>query len=304
MKLKIGTRGSHLARTQSMTVAAALEQLGHETMLEIIRTAGDDSSAPTFASIGAQGVFVREIEQALLDKRIDVAVHSCKDLPTHSPEGLVVAAIPQRYDAADMLIANHSVSRHDGGSIPLAAGAVVGTSSARRQSWLKHLRPDLEFKPLRGNVPTRVGKLEEGYDAILLAAAGLERLATTLLGDDGPTIELEAYDVTRLDPRVFVPAPAQGALALQCRANADEVVSALAALDDPASRACVMAEREVLERVEGGCELAFGAYCRELEQGCEFVMMLERDGQLLRDIQHDHSPAALAASVWETIAAR
>ena len=103
MKLKIGTRGSHLARTQSMIVAAELEQLGHETTLEIIRTTGDDSTAPTFASIGAQGVFVREIEQALLDKRIDVAVHSCKDLPTHSPEGLVVAAIPQRYDAADML---------------------------------------------------------------------------------------------------------------------------------------------------------------------------------------------------------
>ncbi len=304
MKLRIGTRGSHLARTQSTTVANALEAQGHETELVIIRTAGDDSSAPSFGSIGPQGVFVREIEQALIEKRIDVAVHSCKDLPTSSPEGLVIAAVPQRYDAADMLIANRRVSRHDGGSIPLAAGAVVGTSSARRQSWIKHLRPDLEFKPLRGNVPTRIGRLEEGYDAILLASAGLERLATKLLGDDGPTIALEAYDVTRLDPRVFVPAPAQGALALQCRTDADEVIAALAALDDPASRACVMAEREVLERVEGGCDLAFGAYCRPIERGCEFVAMLERNGQLLRDIQHDDNPGALAASVWETIAAR
>ncbi len=304
MKLKIGTRGSHLARTQSTTVANALATQGHETELVIIRTAGDISQAPSFGSIGPQGVFVREIEQALVDGRIDVAVHSFKDLPTRSPEGLLIAAIPKRYDAADILIANQHVSRHDGGSIPLTAGAVVGTSSARRQSWIRHLRPDLELKPLRGNVPTRVGKLEHGYDAILLAAAGLERLATKLLGDDGPEIELEGYDVTRLDPRVFVPAPAQGALALQCRADSDEVIAALAPLDDPASRACVMAERAVLERVEGGCDLAFGAFCRPLEHGCEFVAMLERDGQLLRDIQHDDSPAALANSVWETIAAR
>jgi hydroxymethylbilane synthase len=304
MKIKIGTRGSHLARTQSTTVANALAAQGHETELVIIRTAGDVSQAASFGSIGPQGVFVREIEQALIDGRIDVAVHSCKDLPTSSHEDLVIAAIPLRHDAADMLIANRRVSHHDGGSIPLTAGAVVGTSSARRQSWIKHLRPDLEFKPLRGNVPTRIGRLEEGYDAILLAAAGLERLATKLLGDDGPEIELGAYDVTRLDPRVFVPAPAQGALALQCRADANEVVTALAALDDPTSRACVMAERDVLERVEGGCDLAFGAYCRPIESGCEFVAMLERDGQLLRDIQHDDNPAALAASIWETIAAR
>ena len=304
MKLKIGTRGSHLARTQSTTVANALTAQGHETELVIIRTAGDVSQATSFGSIGAQGVFVREIEQALIDERIDVAVHSFKDLPTRSPEGLVVAAIPKRYDAADMLIANRRVSRHDGGSIPLVAGAVVGTSSARRQSWISHLRPDLKLEPLRGNVPTRIGKLDDDYDAILLAAAGLERLATHLLGDDGPEIDLDAYDVTRLDPRVFVPAPAQGALALQCRSDAGEVVAALAALDDPASRACVMAERTVLERVEGGCDLAFGAYCSPIESGCEFVAMLERNGQLLRDIQRDDDPDTLAASVWETIAAR
>ncbi len=287
-----------------MTVANALAAQGHETELVIIRTAGDVSQAASFGSIGPQGVFVREIEQALVDGRIDVAVHSYKDLPTRSPEGLVVAAIPKRYDAADVLIAHERVSRHDGGSIPLTPGAVVGTSSARRQSWIRHLRPDVELKPLRGNVPTRVGKLEHGYDAILLAAAGLERLATKLLGDDGPEIELETYDVTRLDPRVFVPAPAQGALALQCRADAQEVLAALVALDDPVSRACVTAERAVLERIEGGCDLAFGAYCHALDGGFEFVAMLERDGQLLRDIQNDTTPLALAKSVWETIAAR
>lgn len=296
MMLRIGTRGSALARTQSVTIADELAALGHETELVIIRTAGDDSSAPSFASIGPQGVFVREIEQALLDRRVDVAVHSCKDLPTSSPEALAVVAVPLRIDPADVLIAKREVADKSAGAIPLAAAAVVGTASARRRSWLKHLRPDVAVKPVRGNVPTRIGKLGSGYDAILLAAAGLERLRASAIAD---ALALEHLTVTRLHPRVFVPAPAQGALALQCRRGDAAVAEALTALDDAGSHACVAAERRLLARIEGGCELALGAYCAHEGEGYELVAMLERDGTILSETATGEDPAALAERIWE-----
>lgn len=299
MMLRIGTRGSALARTQSETIADALAALGHETELVIIRTAGDDSSAPSFASIGPQGVFVREIEQALLDGRVDVAVHSCKDLPTRSPEALAVVAVPARVDPADALIARRELADPSAGAIPLAKAAVVGTASARRQSWLKFLRPDLAVEPVRGNVPTRIGKLGRGYDAILLAAAGLERLRDSDIVD-APTLELERYAITRLHPRVFVPAPAQGALALQCRRDDAPVADALAALDDAGSHACVAAERSLLARIEGGCELALGAYCAHEGQGYELIAMLERDGTILSETATGDEPGELAERIWET----
>lgn len=302
MKLKIGTRGSHLARTQSTTVANTLAAEGHETELVIIRTAGDVSQAASFGSIGPQGVFVREIEQALVDGRIDVAVHSCKDLPTSSPEALIVAAVPTRIDPADVLIAKRE-STGDDAVLPLADNAVIGTASARRQSWIRHLRPDLDVKPLRGNVPTRIGRLAEGYDAILLAAAGLERLADTPL-DDAPAIALEDYVVTRLDPVVFVPAPAQGALALQCRIDATDVRNALAALDDQESHACIDAERALLARIEGGCDLALGAYCAPDDDGYALIAMLERDGHVITETTTGPDALALAQTVWEAFAER
>lgn len=302
MKLKIGTRGSHLARTQSTTVAQALEAQGHETELVIIRTAGDVSLAPSFGSIGPQGVFVREIEQALVDGRIDIAVHSFKDLPTTSPESLVVAAVPERIDPADVLVSNLNCAGEDA-VLPLADNAVIGTASARRQSWIQHLRPDLKIKPLRGNVPTRVGRLADGYDAILLAAAGLERLASTSI-DDAPAIALENYVVSRLDPAIFVPAPAQGALALQCRADATDVRDALSVLDDSESHACIDAERALLARVEGGCDLALGAYCASSGDGYFFVAMLERDGHVIRETATGATPAVLADTVWEAFEQR
>lgn len=305
MKLTIGTRGSALARTQATTIANALIAHGHEAELMIIRTVGDDSTAPSFGSIGAQGVFVREIEQALLDRRIDVAVHSCKDLPTSSPEALTIAAVPKRADPADVLIANRSVARSDCGSIPLAIGAVIGTASARRQSWIRLLRPDLAIRPIRGNVPTRIRKLSDGYGAILLAAAGLERLAATPL-EDVPALPLDSYTVTRLDPQVFVPAPAQGALALQCRRDAEAVVEVLALLDDAVSHACVAGERALLARVEGGCDLALGAYCvaEGDSAGYAFIAMVERDGQLLTESARSAAPTALADQIWEAFARR
>jgi hydroxymethylbilane synthase len=303
MKLKVGTRGSALARTQSTTIANALTTLGHEVELVIIRTAGDDSTAPSFGSIGAQGVFVREIEQALLDGRVDVAVHSCKDLPTSSPDALALVAVPTRVDPADALIAKRSVDEPAAGLIPIMNNAVVGTASARRQSWLRALRPDLGIKPIRGNVPTRIAKLSDGYDAILLAAAGLERLKSTPLTDT-PALTLEGLVVTRLHPRAFVPAPAQGALALQCRRDALAVVDTLAQLDDPISHACIAAERALLAHIEGGCDLALGAYCAAEGEHFEFIAMLERNGTVLTETVSGADPAALADRIWEALARR
>ena len=177
-KLRLGTRGSELARTQSGTVAAELERLGMAVELTIIKTSGDQNTTSTFASIGPQGVFVREIEQALVEKRIELAVHSFKDLPTRSPDELVIGAVPKRVDPADLLLVRE---RALAGSaldwLPLPHGARVGTASARRRVWLAHFRPDLAIEPLRGNVPTRIRKLHERrLDAIVLAAAGVDRL--------------------------------------------------------------------------------------------------------------------------------
>ncbi|HVJ30641.1 MAG TPA: hydroxymethylbilane synthase, partial [Gammaproteobacteria bacterium] len=229
-KLRLGTRGSELARTQSSTVAAALERLGFAVELTIIKTSGDQNTTGMFASIGPQGVFVREIEQALVERRIELAVHSFKDLPTKSPPELVVAAVPARVDPADLLLVRRDAIADEGDDwLPLKAGARVGTASARRRAWLTHRRPDLVIEPLRGNVPTRVRRLEEGnFDAIVLAAAGVERLqAEQRLGS-----ALAGVTVLRLDPKRFVPAPAQGALAIQCRRDDARVLAALTSIDD------------------------------------------------------------------------
>jgi len=301
VKLRVGTRGSALARTQAVTIATELAAHGYDSELVIIRTAGDVSTATSFGSIGPQGVFVREIEQALLDERIDIAVHSCKDLPTSSPDALAVVAIPPRVDPADVLIANPHAADAAADALPLAAHAIVGTASARRQSWVRSLRPDLTLKAVRGNVPTRVGKLRDGYDAILLAAAGIARLGQSPLAEP-VAVALADYVVTRLDPQIFVPAPAQGALALQCRAADAAAVAALQPLDDAVTHACVAAERRLLARIEGGCDLALGAYCAPAASGYAFVAMLERDGRVMRERVGGASPDALADSLWEHVA--
>ena len=198
--LRLGTRGSELARTQSGTIAAALERLGFPCELTIIKTSGDQNTTSTFASIGPQGVFVREIEQALVETRIELAVHSFKDLPTKSPADLTIAAVPARVDPADLLLARSDALAAAGDDwLPLKAGARVGTASARRRAWLKHFRPDLAVEPLRGNVPTRIAKLEqESLDAVVLACAGLDRL-----GLAGEISE-------RISPDVLLPAVCQG----------------------------------------------------------------------------------------------
>jgi hydroxymethylbilane synthase len=289
MKLRLGTRGSDLATTQSGHVAAALAEAGIEAELVIITTSGDRSDASSFSAIGPQGVFVREIEQALIAGEVDFAVHSFKDLPTASPEGLVIGAVPTRRDEADWLFRNRDRKR---GQSPfssgkraltpfsgLAEGARVGTASARRQAWLRHFRPDLEIVPLRGNVPTRLKRLVDGdYDAILLAGAGVERLAeASHLLDDA----LAAIEQLRLDPAAFVPAPAQGALAVQCRAGDTAIREALATIDDSATRAAVTLERTALALAEGGCDTAFGAFASPAADGFRLLVMLERAGRVL-----------------------
>jgi hydroxymethylbilane synthase len=277
-------------------VAAALERLGFSVELTIIKTAGDQNTTAAFGSIGPQGVFVREIEQALVERRVELAVHSFKDLPTQSPAELTIAAVPPRVDPADLLLVRRSALAGAAGDwLPLTVGARVGTASARRRVWLKHFRPDLVIEPLRGNVPTRVRRLTEGaFDAIVLAAAGVERLrAVEAFGN-----ALEGVVVLRLDPRRFVPAPAQGALAVQCRRDDARVREALGRIDHAASRAAVTAERDALARAEGGCDVAFGAYCAPSGVEHELTAMHERAGVVRAVRMRGTDPIALGAAAW------
>jgi len=295
-KLRLGTRGSELARTQSGTIAAVLERLGFAVELTIIKTSGDQNTTSAFASIGPQGVFVREIEQALVERRVELAVHSFKDLPTKSPPELTIGAVPARVDPADLLLVRRDALAGTGDDwLPLKAGARVGTASARRRAWLKHFRSDLAVEPLRGNVPTRVRRLEEGkFDAIVLAAAGIERLqAEQRLGSS-----LADVAVLRLDPARFVSAPAQGALAVQCRRDDARVLAALAQLDHAPTRAAVTAERDALARAEGGCDVAFGAHCFAADGRHTLVAMLERAGAVHVARVEGSNPAKLGATAW------
>ena len=296
-RLRLGTRGSELARTQSGTIATALRDAGFDVELTIIKTAGDQNQTALFGSIGPQGVFVREIEQALVERRIELAVHSFKDLPTQSPAELVIAAVPARIDPADLLLVRRMALTGDDW-LPLARGARVGTASARRRVWLTHFRPDLKVEPLRGNVPTRVRKLEQGgFDAIVLAAAGVERLrAEARLGSS-----LDGIEVRRLDPTRFVPAPAQGALAVQCRRDDTAVLAALKLIDHAPSHAAVLAERDALARAEGGCDVAFGAYCVAIGTEHELLAMHERAGVVRAARVHGSDTKTLGAAVWATL---
>jgi len=261
MDLRLGTRGSRLARTQSGTVAAALRARGHSVELVVISTRGDEITDRPFAAIGAPGVFVREIESALLQGRIDLAVHSYKDLPTDSPDELVVAAVPERVDPADVLLVDAGAWFPDGHSLPLAQGSVVGTSSARRTALLREIRPDLRIEGIRGNVPTRMEKCrDEPFSAIVLASAGLLRLQA-----QGVHI-LDGQRVHPLPCSIFVPAPSQGALALQVLSGSP-AEAAVGQLEHGPSRTAVEAERAVLAALEGGCDAAVGAWCLELSDG-------------------------------------
>ncbi|MFP4311159.1 MAG: hydroxymethylbilane synthase [Nitriliruptoraceae bacterium] len=244
-RLRIGTRGSQLATTQSGTVAAALEAHGCATELVTVRTFGDDHRG-SLAAMPQQGVFVSALREALLAGEVDVAVHSMKDLPSAPAEGIVLAAAPAREDPRDAL-----VTADGRGLDALPAGARIGTGSPRRQARVRALRPDLEVVDLRGNVDSRLARVDEGdLDAVVLAVAGLTRL-----GRAGRIAE-------RLDPARMLPAPAQGALAVECRADDAATVALLARLDDSVTRLSILAERAVLAGVQASCASAIGALAR------------------------------------------
>lgn len=240
-QLVIGSRGSQLALWQARHIAARLAESGIETRIEIIQTTGDKITDVALSKVGSKGLFTKEIEEALLDGSIDLAVHSAKDMPTELPKGLLLSAFPQRADPRDALIGSTLAA--------LPAGAVVGTSSLRRAAQLKALRPDLDIQDLRGNVDTRLRKQAEGrYAAIVLAAAGLTRL--------GWQDRITEY----LDPSVFVPAVGQGALAIETRNDDGPGRRAAAALDDAETRARLTAERAALAAMGGGCQVPLGAH--------------------------------------------
>lgn len=294
--LRLGTRGSDLALTQARWVAARLAEHGEASELVVVETSGDRDRTSRFEAIGALGVFARELQRALLEGEIDLAVHSHKDLPTDGPAGLVVAAVPQRVDARDVLFARPTALEPGRGSLPLRAGARVGTASARRAALLRKLRPDLEAVHLRGNVPTRLAKLAAGEaDAILLAAAGVARLEAAARVGEVSALPGAGLLRIALDPELHVPAPAQGALALEARADDGRALHAAAALDEPAARRTVEAERALLARLEGGCQLSLGAWCRADAGGeLELVAALEQDGVLRRARVRGAHPLELA----------
>jgi hydroxymethylbilane synthase len=251
--LRIGTRGSTLAVWQTEWVRTRLRDVGYQSERIEIKTTGDIVADVPLASIGGRALFTRQLDDALLERRIDLAVHSFKDLPTELPDGIVVAAVGQREDSRDALVGRGPLHWSD-----LPQGGVVATSSLRRRAQLLHARPDLTVVDVRGNVETRIAKLdrEPGWNAILLAAAGLVRLG------------LERRIGERLSPDLMLPAPAQGALAVTVRAG-DPTTEAAArqAIHHPATALAVVAERAFLRRLEGGCQVPVAAHAELADPG-------------------------------------
>ncbi len=273
--MKLGTRGSQLAQWQAEWVRDRLAAQSVRAEIVIIKTRGDAEVDRPLHELEGKGFFTKEIEEALLDGRIDVAVHSLKDLPTTLPAGLALGAIPARHDSREALVNGRSLS-------DLAAGARVGTSSLRRIAQVRFLRPDLEVVPLRGNVPTRVRKVEthDGLDAALLAIAGLERLG---LGGKGAVI----------DPFDVMPAPGQGALGIEIRDNDKTTRKALQPLHDAASAAAVTAERALLAALGGGCQAPVAAWVEARETGNGkrlYGRVTERDGSVQLTASADLDP--------------
>jgi hydroxymethylbilane synthase len=246
--IKIGTRGSKLALWQANWVKSVLEKKFPPTpvQLVIIKTQGDKILDVPLAKVGGKGLFVKEIEQALLTGQIDIAVHSMKDMPAYIPEGLCIGAIPERENPADVFI-----SRNGTGFSELAAGSVIGTSSLRRGAQLRHARPDIVIQSIRGNLDTRLKKLEsENFDALVLAAAGVKRL------------NLENKITEYLDPGFMLPAIGQGALCIETREDDAVVGPLVTSLDHASTRAVVAGERAFLNRLEGGCQVPIAGHGR------------------------------------------
>jgi hydroxymethylbilane synthase len=273
--IRIGSRGSQLALWQANHVLSALRDAGHSAEIEVIRTTGDRMQSPGFvppAGVDGKGIFTKEIEEALAEGRIDLAVHSLKDLPTQLEPRFSLAAIPKRADARDVWVCEPYWALH---TLPL--GGRIGTTSPRRKAQLLALRPDVEFVDVRGNIDTRLKKLAAGEcDALVLAAAGLDRLGRT------------EWVHQRFSPDELCPAPGQGALAIETRSAShpmDEahdlfVRQALARLDDPETRFCVQVERVALEALGGGCSIPIGVHCvPEVDRWRIFAQVIALDGE-------------------------
>jgi hydroxymethylbilane synthase len=268
-KLRIGSRGSQLALWQANHVAALLRAKGHTVEIEVIKTTGDKITSVALAKVGTKGMFTKEIEDALHEKRVDLAVHSLKDVPTDLAQEFELAAIMKREDPRDAFISVKFSSLEE-----LPHRAKVGTSSLRRQCQLKSVRPDLEIFPLRGNVDTRLRKLEAGeYDAIILAAAGVLRLG------------LETHVRSRISADVMCPAVGQGALAIEIRRGDQQTKTLLAFLNDADTHAAIDCERALLGSLGGGCQVPIGAYAEKRGGRLYLRAMVGRpDGsQILRE---------------------
>ena len=289
-RLRIGSRGSQLALWQANHVSALLRERGHDVDLEVIKTTGDKITDVALSKVGTKGMFTKEIEEALAAGRVDLAVHSLKDLPTDLPPVFELVAITARVNPRDVFLS----VRHDGFNA-LPQGARVGTSSLRRQAQLKAARPDLDIHPLRGNVDTRVRKLEEGeYDAIILAAAGLTRL--------GKTQFVKEY----LSENFVCPAAGQGALGIEIRMGDLQTRRHLEFLNDPAARATTTCERALLSKLGGGCQVPIGAFA-EMRDGVLWLtgVVARPDGsEVLREQQAGGDPVALGEKVGETLLRR
>ena len=245
--LRIGSRGSILARWQAEFVRKQLFQIaGVEAEIIIIKTSGDKMQQAPLTQIGGKGIFIKELEEALLEETVDLAVHSVKDIPTETPSRLHFPAVCRRDDVRDCLVSNHGTTLAN-----LKPGARVGTSSLRRQAQLRHHRPDLDIRELRGNVDTRLRKVESGeYDAIVLSKAGLDRLGWS------------AKITEPLSTDISLPAVGQGAIAIESRVKNQETSDILGKLDDNETRTAIIAERALLSKLQGGCQVPVGAWAR------------------------------------------
>jgi len=289
-RLRIGSRGSQLALWQANHVAALLRENGHTVEIEVIKTTGDKITDVALAKVGTKGMFTKEIEEALADKRVDLAVHSLKDVPTELAHEFELAAIMKREDPRDAFI-----SVKFGALEELPRGAKVGTSSLRRQCQLKAVRPDLEIFPLRGNVDTRLRKLESGeYDAIILAAAGVHRLG------------LDKHVRSRISADVMCPAVGQGALAIEIRRDDAQTRTLLVFLNDADTRVAIECERALLGSMGGGCQVPIGAYAEKREGRVHLRAMVGRpDGSLvLREQAEGDNAEKLGREVAQTLLGR
>lgn len=278
--MRIGSRGSQLALWQANYIANRLRVLGHEVSIEMIRTTGDAMQHVAFAKVGSKGMFTKEIEEALREGRIDLAVHSLKDLPTEIEPVFAIAAIPERGDPRDALLS----ARYESFAA-LPRGARVGTSSLRRRAQLRAYRDDLQFEEFRGNVDTRIRKMVEGQvEAIILASAGLERLGLT------------EHRRECFSPQILCPAAGQGALAIETRSDDARTMETVFALDHPATRYAVTAERTALAALGGGCQVPIGVHCAPVAGADAYsisgVVAAPEGGNAIRvELEHQKGPA-------------